>query len=125
VLFVVLLTLAGCGGASIAEVSGMVKVDGAPMPKGAILFTPLDGKGQTAGGTIEDGHYSVQVPVAAMKVSLSQMKFLRTRKLYDKPGSPEYTQNTEGLPPRYNEKSELRLDVKPGRNQKDWDVQSK
>lgn len=123
-LLVGLLAFAGCNGQSMADVSGTVKVDGQPLAQGAILFTPVDGKTQTAGGTIDNGHYSVMVPVAAMRVSISQMKFLRKRNLYG-PGSPEYTQNQEGLPARYNEKTELRLDVKPGKNEKNWDVQSK
>jgi hypothetical protein len=124
-LLVVLLVLAGCGDASMGEVTGTVKVDGEPIPEGAILFSPENGKGQTAGDKIANGHYDAKVPVGAMKVSISKLKFLRKKKLYNRPGSPEYTQNIEGLPAKYNEKTELRYDVKPGVNQKDWDLQSK
>ena len=124
-LLLVLLVLAGCGDPSMGEVTGTVKVDGEPIPEGAILFIPVDGKGGTAGDKIQDGHYSAKVQVGAMKVSISKLKFLRKKKLYNKPGAPEYTQNMEGLPAKYNEKTELRFDVKPGVNQKDWDLQSK
>ena len=81
VLLVILVVLAGCGGGSIGEVSGTVKVDGEPLKTGAILFVPADGKTQTAGGNIEDGRYSVKVPVTVMKVSITAPKVLTAASL--------------------------------------------
>jgi hypothetical protein len=115
------LALAGCGG-NEARVSGTVKVDGKPIANGMITFMPVDGKTATAGGKIKDGHYSVKVPVGAMKVSISEPKFVRKKKLYDTPNSPEQDVTEESLPARYNENTELTFDVRPGRNEKDFDL---
>jgi hypothetical protein len=62
-----------------------------------------------------------------MKVSLSKEKIVGYKKLYNTPDSPQRPVTAEALPAKYSDtdKTELRLDVKPGRNQKDWDVQSK
>ena len=66
------LALSGCGDESgMSEVSGNVRVDGKPLPSGAIRFEPVDGKTQVTGGMIREGRYSVQVPHGAMKVSIS------------------------------------------------------
>jgi hypothetical protein len=48
----------GCGGSS-ASISGEVTYNGEPVGNGYITFSPSDGKGPTAGGAIEDGHYLV------------------------------------------------------------------
>jgi hypothetical protein len=120
-----LLALAGCGGGKTAQVNGTVKVDGKPVESGAIMFVPVDGKTSTAGGEIKDGRYSVQVPVGAMKVSISAPKVVGKKKVYPTPNSPEMPVTKEALPARYNEQTELRLDVKPGTNPKDFDLQGK
>jgi hypothetical protein len=124
-LIVVLVILAGCGGASMGEVSGTVKVDGEPLKTGAILFVPVDGKTQTAGGTIDGGSYSVKVPVSVMKVSITAPKVVGYKKLYNTPDSPKMPLTAEALPAKYNERTELQLDVKPGTNAKDWELKSK
>jgi hypothetical protein len=116
---------AGCSDQSTAEVSGMVRVDGNPVETGSIMFVPADGIGSTAGGEIKDGKYSVRVPVGKMKVSISSPKLVRMKKLYNTPDSPEMPWNEEALPKRYNEQTELELDVTPGSNKKDWDLQGK
>jgi hypothetical protein len=126
-LLMVLLALAGCGGASMADVHGTVKVDGEPIADGAILFSPENGKGQPAGGPIKDGQYSVKVQAAAMKVAINKFKLLKKVKLYNTPNVNYVQQNTEVLPAKYSDiaKTELRFDVRPGVNQKDWELPSK
>ena len=119
-----LLALAGCG-ARESRVSGSVTLNGQPVETGAITFVPVDGKTPTAGGEIKDGRYSVKVPVGTMKVSISAPKVVGKKKIYPTPQSPEMPITKEALPARYNDQTELRLDVKPGANQKDWDLQSK
>src|SRR4051812_43116900 len=58
-LLVVLI--AGCTSSPGGQaVSGNVKLDGGPLAKGTILFTPLPGTpGDVAGGEIVDGKYSI------------------------------------------------------------------
>jgi hypothetical protein len=125
--FVVVLILAGCGQA-MSEVSGKVTVDGTPIDEGTISFYPADKKSQPAGGKIKDGMYSVQVPRGAMKVVISKPKVTGHKKLYpDDPKSKEYPVTKEDLPPKYSdrEKTELKLDVTGGSQEKNWELSSK
>jgi hypothetical protein len=125
-LLVVLVVLAGCGGESMGQVSGTVKVDGEPLKTGAITFIPVDGKTQTAGGNIEAGRYSVKkVPVTVMKIEIRAPKVIGTKKLYPTPDSETRPLTAEVLPARYNDQTELKLDVKSGTNVKDWDLKTK
>lgn len=65
---VLLLCLAsGCGGGA-ASVSGEVTYNGEPVANGSITFLPVDGKGSTAGGPIEDGHFAVDNVIPGPKV---------------------------------------------------------
>jgi hypothetical protein len=120
----VLLALVGCSGEP--TVSGTVNVDGKRLPEGAITFIPVDGMTNTAGGKIFDGKFGpVLVPVGSMKVSISAPKIKGYKKLYNRPDSQERPVYTEALPERYNEKTELRMDVKSGPNEKEFELQSK
>jgi hypothetical protein len=40
-------------------VSGAVKIDGAPLPRGNIGFQPMDGQPTSGGAAVSDGKYSV------------------------------------------------------------------
>lgn len=121
-ILMVLLALAGCGGVQEAQVSGTVKVDGEPLEKGVIRFMPPDGKTKPPRVDIIKGHYSVKIPVGTWKVSISAPKVVGKKKLYDTPNSPERDVTKETLPERYNEQTELTVDVKPGViNEKNFD----
>ena len=123
---VTLLAVAGCGDNSgLVEVKGAVTLDGAPLEKGAISFSPVDGKTKTAGTNITAGKYSAQVPLGTMKVAISAGKVVGKKPLYDRPGSRERDVIEEIVPARYNEETELRLEVKPGGVEKNWDLRSK
>ncbi|WP_143393813.1 hypothetical protein [Fimbriiglobus ruber] len=53
------LIILGCGGDS-ASVSGTVTYKDVPVEKGNIAFYPAEGKGQSAGGEIINGKYTVK-----------------------------------------------------------------
>ena len=125
VLAAVLAAVLGCSDQSSGEVTGLVRVDGKIVEKGAITFVPADGQTATSGGEIRSGRYSVRVPVGKMKVSISMPVEDKKKKLYPTPESPEMWMYREGLPARYNEHTELELEVKSGTNQKDWELQGK
>jgi hypothetical protein len=119
------VTLIGCHGDNKAEVTGIVKVDGEPIKKGIIGFSPVDGQGQTAGGAIIDGKYSVKSSIGLMKVEIRYPKVVGKKKDYDAPGGKFYDLSEESLPPKYNNDSKLTFDVKRGVNEKDWSLQTK
>jgi len=123
-LLLLLLGVSGCGDSTMSDVSGKVTLDGKPVEQGVISFYPMDGKTSTTGGSIKDGTYLVKVPIGVMEVKISMPKVVGKKKLYDAANSPERTLTAEALPPRYNDKSELRLEVTPGKVEKDWELKS-
>jgi major membrane immunogen (membrane-anchored lipoprotein) len=126
-LFLLLsVLLIGCGkGDDTVEVSGTVNYEGKPLEKGSIQFSPVDGKTATSGGDIIDGKYSFKSYLGNMKVSISAPKVVGKKKVYETPDSPVMDVTDELLPKKFNEATELQYEVKPGPNQKDWDLQSK
>jgi hypothetical protein len=118
---------AGCGdGLRTGDVSGTVTFDGTPVKEGAITFFPRDGAAPTRGGFVRDGKYAVNaVPLGEMKVVINGQKVTGTKAVY--PGqanSPIKPVTAELLPPKYSNvsTSELRYEVKPGSNEKNFDL---
>ncbi len=118
------LTAVGCdSGPPMAEVSGAISYDGKLLEKGAITLIPLDGKAKPEGDIIVNGAYKVKVAYGEMKVVITSPKIIGKRKLYgNNPNSPTMDLHGELLPERYNEKSELKLDVKERTIKKDFDL---
>ena len=116
--------IAGCdSGPPHADISGTITFEGKPVEIGAITFFPLDGKSQPAGSEIKDGAYKTKVGYGEWKVSISATKVVGKRKLYgNNPNSPEMPLTAEALPERYNEKTELKLDVKERTIVKDYEL---
>jgi hypothetical protein len=123
-LFAVLL-VPGCAEPTTGVVTGTVAVDGTPAKTGAIAFFPVDGKSSTAGAEIIDGQYTATVPLGTAKVEIRVSKKIGQKKLYDTPDSPVKDVLAETLPPKYNDASELTLDVQPGENRQDYDLSTK
>lgn len=113
----------GCGQSREAEVSGKITFAGQPVQKGAISFFPVDGKSSTSGCVIDKGEYKAKVPFGEMLVRITAPKIVGKRKLYaDDPKSPEMDLTVEAIPERYNEKSELVIDVREPILRKDFDL---
>src|SRR5262245_46998276 len=119
------LLIVGCSDPTTGQVSGKVTWGGKPLEKGNITFVPADGKSPTAGGEVNGGNYSVRVSVGKMKVSISAPKVVGQKKVYNTPDSPTMPITAEALPARYSTESKLELDVKPGSNTKDWELDEK
>jgi hypothetical protein len=100
-----------------------VKVDGEiPPPGSSITFIPADGKSPSAGATLQDGRYTAQVPVGLSKVEIRVPRPMKhSGKKSDGPG-PGGDIIEESLPDKYNNNTELTIEVKRGRNQKDWEL---
>jgi hypothetical protein len=67
------VTLAGCGGSGTAtEVTGTVKMNGAPLPGGKVTFVYADGKTNPATTIIQqDGKYTLVLPPeGAVKIAV-------------------------------------------------------
>ena len=108
----------------MGEVTGTVTVNGEPAQTGSISFFPVDGKSVTTGAVIEAGKYSARVPVGKVKVEIRVSKIVGRKKLYDTPNSPIQPIMQEVLPPKYNDQTELELDVEPGKNEQNYDFKT-
>ena len=124
-LLTALALAAGCGGPATGEVDGSVTVDGqTPPPGSSITFVPRDGKAPTAGALLKDGRYAARVPVGPAKVEIRVPRVLGKKAAREGPGA-KGDRVEESLPARYNDKTELTLDVRPGKNEKSWDLKTK
>jgi len=120
------LSLPGCArGPATGTVNGEVSLDGQPLTKGHVEFSPVDGQGQTGGALIEEGGFSAEIPVAKMKVAIHSPKVVGKRKAYDTPESPWEDEVAEAIPARYNLHSDLTLDVQPGTQAVRYELKSK
>jgi hypothetical protein len=117
---------AGCSGkATKGDVAGTVTIDGVPAEAGSISFTPVDGQSATAGGSIEQGRYAAEVPPGKMKVEIRVAKVVGQRKLYDTADSPMAPIMEEVLPAKYNDATELVVEIKLGENEHNFDLTTK
>jgi hypothetical protein len=115
----------GCAKPTTGVVTGAVTVDGQPAKSGSIAFFPTDGKGASAGAEIVDGRYTAKAPFGTSKVEIRVPKVVGQKKLYDTADSPVKPLMDESLPARYNDQTELTVDVKPGETQKDFALSTK
>ena len=126
------LALCGCGGGSgQADLSGEVTLDGKPLPQGSLLLVPTDpSKGGTAGGEIKDGRFALtgkQAPgIGEYKVEIHANKpsGRKVQKAMGKPGELD-DELIEAVASRFNTKSELRVEVKPGGSTTKFEVFSR
>jgi hypothetical protein len=126
-LVAAVLAVAGCGDARTGEVTGTVTVDGRAPPVGSsISFVPADGQSPTAGATIESGKYAAKVPVGTAKVQVRVPKFAAEKAGQAGPG-PGGGDRVVGelLLVDGSGKTELTYEVKPGSQEKNWDLKSK
>lgn len=114
-------TLWGCGGKSGPELSflkGTVTLDGAPLSDARIVFQP---SGKDASPSVSetgaDGSYELKFNRDRKGViaGVHQIRVTTSRVVTDATGKE--TEVLERLPPKYNSKSELTYEVKPGVNQ--------
>ena len=106
------LGLTSCGGGAQAtvEVSGLVTLDGQPLPDGQIAFLPEAGGGVGGSGPIKDGRYSVRAQPGKNTVQITASKMLplpagKTGMMGAKEEARQY------IPDQYNAKSKLTADV--------------
>lgn len=124
--FLLLSCLTGCGPESnVAFITGTISIDGKPADKGSISFIPVNGQGPTAGTEFKEGKYASQAALGECKVEVRVSKVVGKKKLYDTPDSPVQDLMEEVLPAKFNEATELRVEIKKGTNTKDWDLKTK
>ena len=105
--------LGGCGsGPKLADVSGTVTVDGAPVPGLQVLFEPQDKVSPgSIGFTQADGTYRLKCSSGQDGAVVGQHIVRVTTAEIDDPSGPALT-----IPAKYNTSSELTQEVKAGTN---------
>jgi hypothetical protein len=118
-----LLFFAGCGASE--SVSGIVTVDGQPLPKGRIRFIPREGTpGPDAGDDIVEGKYHI---TKGLQQGEYRVEINGTRKTPKKVRDPFFGvkpiyNEEEVVHPDYNQNSKLIYRVNAGANVKDFEV---
>jgi hypothetical protein len=123
----IIISATGCDqGPPTGLVTGTVKTDGqVPPPGSSITFFPADGKSPSTGAVLNEGRYSVRVPVGMARVEIRAPRpAAKSSANAEGPGA-EGGLIEESLPEKYNDQSELTLDVKSGSNEKNWELTGK
>ena len=118
--------LVGCGGdANLGDVTGVVTLDGKPLPDAFVTFTPQeagpDSNGTaTFGRTAADGSYRMYFTDDKMGSTLgpNSVSIETWDVSSDGPGTKEIVPNV------YNSKTTLVADVKSGKNSFNFDLKS-
>ena len=109
----------------MGTVTGSVTVDGEPAKVGEISFFAVDGRAPTAGAPIVDGKFTAQVKPGVCMVQIRVSKVVGKKKIYDTPDSPVREVWAEFLPAKYNDITQLKLEVKRCDNQQEYKLTSK
>lgn len=117
----------GCGVGANAGVSGSVTLDGAPLDDANITFVPTTGgQRQAAWTTVKAGAYSIAAKeglgVGSFRV---EIRALRATGQKANPNEPTMIPSVEAVPAKYNSRSELTVEIRPGPNIADFDLKSK
>ena len=121
------LVCIGCGQgpSNRASVAGKVTVEGKPLEEGSSVFVPTeDTAGPTAGGRILNGSYSIGAQkgpvVGTARVEIRAVR--ETGKISTYGFDAGQKERVQYIPARYNDDSQLRADLKRGRNSIDFEL---
>jgi hypothetical protein len=113
----IFLALAGCNktNQNLARVSGRVSLDGNPQASTKVIFQPDGEKSPSMGRTDQDGRYVLNYKrgVEGGMVGWNTVRIETATAV---------THGPQLIPARYNDKSELRREVKPGQNTFDFEL---
>jgi hypothetical protein len=123
-----LLLAEGCGSGApadqpeLGEVTGVVTLDGKPLPNVIVTFNPAKGR-PSIGTTDEMGSYTLSYlgHLDGAVVGPNTVTIATPQDHPDPPGHPF----KDPIPAKYNNETTLTADVKPGANEFNFDLLSK
>lgn len=134
------LNLCGCGTPSdrpeLGEVTGTITMDGEPLSEIVVVFNPDNGR-PARGKTDMDGMYELTYigKTKGCKVGHNRVEIAPSEEGEEDSEDSSDTENVGAakrplrgrvqVPARYNSKSELEVDVEPGKNVFDFKLESK
>ena len=120
------LLAVGCQkGPELGSVKGTVKLEGQPLANATITFTPEPAGRSSMGRTNDMGEYELRYTATSGGALVGPMRVRITTAGEVTDARERTTMQPELLPKRYNEDSELVVDIKPGANTFDFDLKSK
>lgn len=124
-LSLLLIAALGCGPSyDVNTVSGIVTMDGAPLPEARVTFTPAQGR-PSVGVTDASGRYELRYIRDTMGAEVGSHSVAITTE-FEPPVSDVPTPSPpETIPPRYNSATTLTAEVKAGPNEIDFPLESK
>jgi hypothetical protein len=105
---------------TLITIGGSVTFDGAPLPDGDILFTPADPQFGSEAAKIKDGVYQVTIRPGQSKVQIRA-----SRPVPGKKGPMGEQLIEDYIPAKYNDQSNLSIDVSTSQRKHDFQLQSK
>lgn len=122
---------AGCAPGEPASVGGQVAYDGKPLAEGALRLFPSGGTpGVGAEAAVRDGQYAVDLEkglfAGRYRIEVRATRSIKVKNMPDEgiPGfSPPDRLSYEIIPERYNDRSALEVELQPGENRHDLDLQ--
>ncbi len=122
------LSFVGCAGSDgpeLGEVSGLVTLNGDPLPNATVHFTPDEGR-PSRGETDEDGRYTLMYTNENEGAVPGQhtVRISTAVAALEGEGGEGREAQPERVPPRYNSATDLVREVKPGSNKIDFELES-
>ena len=115
------LTAASCSSDNpLVTVSGNVTLDGTPVRDGDLLFTPADPQFGSEAAKITDGVYQ-----ANLRPGQNKAQIRASRPVPGKKGPMGEQLIEDYIPPKYNDQSNLTIDVSKSQRKHDFQLQSK
>jgi hypothetical protein len=118
-LLLCVLLLVAAGVRSGPTVTGIVRLDGEPLPAGWIKFVPIAGTpGPDAGAAIDEGKYQIEKGLREGEYRV-EIQGTRTmaQMVFDPAGPGAMVHNQKAIvPPEYNQNSKLKERVNRGSN---------
>jgi hypothetical protein len=124
---ILIAAVGGCGsGTQRASLSGQITFDGAPLATGVISLEPTGGtKGPSAGAEIAAGKYQIAANRGPLpgryRVSITANRKTGRDVVV---GGIKGAESEQFIPANYNVKTELEVEIKPGRNAADFTLTS-
>jgi hypothetical protein len=106
----------------VGRVSGVVTLDGQPLPEATVMFQPAEGRASVA-TTDSAGKYSMTYLDGVPGAKLGPHTVIIRTEIPGEDGQPPIAK--EKLPKRYHDQTELTAEVKPGNNTFDFALESK
>ncbi|MDR2706893.1 MAG: carboxypeptidase-like regulatory domain-containing protein [Planctomycetaceae bacterium] len=123
VLLGIIPMVIGCDNSAPANVTGTVTLDGKPLPRAKVIFSPVDGSRSSIGVTDSQGKYKLRFSASTQGATVGEHK-VEIRTTPTESDSSVKIKPVEIVPARYNKSTELKQTLKKGTQVINFDLSS-